>query len=175
MFRGESWRVEFPSVRLLKAHEEPFCKCCRQRLPLRQLRPTFLYCQGENTGYDPCSADDVIGRWGKQPHDVSACVDEEDMRWVCQPMYVHRETAELLLWTFGYAVRPNMESTVLEQARTWHELATTTSVRSWGSEQKSLRYTEYRKVYAESTLKRVKTILREMKKAGKVPATMKVR
>lgn len=174
MFRGESWRVEFPSVRLLKAHEEPFCKCCHQRLPLRALEPVFMYCQGENTGYYPCSADDVIGRWGKQPHDVAALIDEEDPRFVCQPMHVRPETAELLLWTFGYAVRPNMEQDVLEQARKWLDLATTTSVRSWGIEQ-SLRYTEYRKVYAEWTFRRVKTLLREMKRAGRVPATMKVR
>ena len=174
MFREESWRVEFPSVRLLKAHEDPFCKCCHQRLPLRQLQPTFLYCQGENTGYDPCYPENLLAVWDDRSHSVSSYIGEEDTRFVCHPMYVRRETAELLLWTFGYPVRIGMEQIVLEQARAWHELATTTSVRSWGVE-KSLRYTEYRKVYAEWTFRRVKTRLREMKKAGEVPATMRVR
>lgn len=170
--RGECYRIQFPSVELIEKHKKPFCECCRQRLNLAPLRPVFFHCFGENTGYDPCRSDDVISRWDEI--DVDYYVDDD---WqACHGQYWHlrKAEAELVLWACGYDVRPGIEETALQQAKDWLQLATTTSA-IYNARSASVKFNEYRKYYAEWTLKQVKIRLREMKRAGLVPATACVR
>lgn len=177
--RGETWNIELPAAALITAHEQPFCKCCKQRLPLTALKPLFLYCVGENCGYDPCRPKDVLDRWddADQRRSISTYVDED---WrVANGQYLRfpREIVELLLWCFGHPVREHMEHHVLKQAKEWLSLAQFSCVSSrWGSdEERCIRHTEHRLVYARWALKTVKTRLREMKREGKIPTSATVR
>lgn len=172
--RGESWRVDLPSVALMQAHEQPFCKCCHQRLRLAEFAPSFMYCVGENTGYDPCHPNEVLKRWDTEQFGIPAMISD---KWEdCNGQYYHlpKSCAELVLWAFGYAVRPGMEATVLQQAKDWLQRAQTSCVLGW-RQKDGPRFTEFRLAYAEWTLKRIKIRLREMKRAGEIAKTACVR
>ena len=173
--RGETWKIEFPSADLITAHERPICPCCSQLLPLRALRPVFLYCVGENCGYDPCSPSEVLKRWNDSTSSISSYVAEE--KFVTNPMYVSKDIAELLLWCFGYPTRENMHYDVFKRAKDWLELSESTFV---SSDQQNpitgaLRYTAYRVIYARWAFKTVKIKLRAMKREGQIPTSATVR
>lgn len=170
--RGETWRVDLPSVKLMREHADPICKCCGQRKPLAAFKPTFLYSVGENCGYDPCRAEEVLKRWDTDTASVMVLDDWQ----TCHGQYLHlrKEIAEVVLWAFGYECRPGIEADVLQRAKDWLQLAETTCVTWWRKEQ-SLSFTEFRLAYAEWTVKHVKVRLREMKREGRIPATACVR
>lgn len=166
--RGETWRVVLPSVRLMKEYADPVCKCCGQHKRLAAFKPQFLYCVGENCGYDPCYPEDVLDRWDT-PDVASVNVDDNWDKCHGQYLYLRKEIAEVVLWAFGYDVRPGVEDDVLQRAKDWLSIAKTTCVVWWRKEQ-SVPFTEYRLAYAEWTLRKVKMRLREMKRAGRIPA-----